>query len=152
MKEDPTHKTMKETDPSPHNRVNHHKLKHSHRSELVHSTYYSCRVLVLKTIFTANKKNKSMFHIHTKQLNSVIHFNNNNKKENEAWFIEKRIYCNFTTMQDMSSLLFLERASSIKCFAAACASFMFLMESAASWFDMTCENERFKNTIQSIYT
>lgn len=40
-------------------------------------------------------------------------------------------------MQDMSSLLFLETASSIKCFAADRASLMCLIQFAASWFVIT---------------
>ena len=34
-------------------------------------------------------------------------------------------------------MLFLISASSVRCFAAALASFMFLIESAASWFVIT---------------
>lgn len=44
---------------------------------------------------------------------------------------------NLTTMMEISSELFLASASSVRCFAAALASFMFLIESAASWFVIT---------------
>lgn len=43
-------------------------------------------------------------------------------------------------MQEISSLLFLDSASSIRCLAAAWESLMPLMESAASWLDITCRN------------
>ena len=47
-------------------------------------------------------------------------------------FLDK-VYWNLTTMQEISSLLFLDCASATNCFAAEWASFMFLIESTASW-------------------
>jgi len=53
------------------------------------------------------------------------------------WTVEGSQGRNLTTIQEMSSLLFLATASSVRCLAAAWGSFMSLIESTASWFDIT---------------
>jgi hypothetical protein len=47
---------------------------------------------------------------------------------------------NLTTMQEISSELFLLSASSVRRFAADRASLISLIASTASWFDITCNN------------
>ena len=60
--------------------------------------------------------------------------------------LDQRLSCqswdhwNFTTMQEISSVLFLLTASSVRRFAEDRASFIFFIQLAASWFDITWNN------------
>lgn len=62
-----------------------------------------------------------------------------NQVQSEKKHAREKLYIhrNLTTTQEISSELFLLTASSVRCFAAARASFIFFMASTTSWFVIT---------------